>query len=593
MSLPATSPKQRRRLLRTMSRWLVLAAGLAVGVAVGWTAALATGNVVTDSVPVPSRESAATDTPAQSALSEIQSPASDPDAPLARSSAPPEVAAATNVAALTDVAASTDVAALERLLDESADLPAKERQRIQFAAYWRYAALDPQAAVDRLLGAGDANDVLLSMAFAAWAMQDADAALRRVETLNVVQREWASAAVWSVSGAHDDPQRAWQDALAGKSGQARSEALQSIAHIWAGAAPGEALAAIDELPESQDKDTLRMTVLFTWVEEDQDAALQWAQQHTDRNDYLVPTLLRSMAEDSPLRAMELAVATDAKERQLAVMLAMDVWVKNDPHAAFEWVLSNQASLDDVSLAAKPLRGIAETAPRQALALAARLDATRRRLAISAILGQWAANDAPAAAAWLDSSSGELESARVATIARAYARQHGEEAFDWVLAQAPEHQGDALNTVTRELAKRSPQRTLDLARRIGEPQLYAAAVRSIVSAWAGEDPQAARRWIAANAEDSQRASLFSALYMAWAYIDQAEAAANALRHDNRSERDAALAAMTTSVARQNPDLAERLYDEIQQDEQRRSIARYLSAVWRRTDPERAKRYRDQR
>ena len=593
MSLPATSPKQRRMLLRTMSKWLVLAAGLAVGVVVGWTAALATSNVGTDSVPAPSGESAATDTPAQSASSEIHSPDNDPDAPLPRSSELAEVAAATDVAAATEVAAATDVAALERLLDESASLPAKERQRIQFAAYWRYAALDPQAAVERLLGAGDANDVLLSMAFAAWAMQDADAALRRVETLNVMQRWWASAAVWSVSGAHDDPQRAWQDTLAGKSGQARSEALESIAHIWARTAPGEALSAIDELPESQDKNSLRLRVLFSWAEEDQDAALQWAQQHTDRRGYLVPTLLRLMAEDSPLKAMELAVTLDAKDRQLAVTQVIEGWIESDPHAAFEWILSNQSSLDDVSFAAKPLRGIAETAPRQALALAARLDATRRRLAISTILEQWAANDAPAAAAWLDSSSGELESARVATIARAYARQHGEEAFDWVLAQAPEHQGDALTAVTRELAKRSPQRTLDLARRIDDPRLHAAAVGSIVYAWAGEDPQAARRWIAANAEDSQRASLFSTLYMAWVFVDQAEAATNVLRHDDRSERDAALAAMTTAVARQNPDLAERLYDEIQQDERRRSTARYLRRVWQTTDPERAKRYRDQR
>ena len=566
-----------------MSKWLVLAAGLTVGVVVGWIAALATSNVGTDAAPVPSRESAATAPPSQSALSEVQISANDPDAPIPRPSTPAEV----------DVATATDIAALEHALDESNSLPARERQRARFAAYLRYATLDPQAAVDRLLGTGDANDVLLSVAFAAWAMQDADAALRRAETLNIVQREWVSAAVWSVSGAHDDPQRAWQDTLAGKSGQARSEALQSIAHIWARTAPGEALAAIDELPESRDKGTLRMTVLFRWLEEDQDAALQWAQEHTDQRDYLVPTLLRLMAEDSPLKAMEMAVTLDAKDRQLAVTQVVEGWIESDPHAAFEWILSNQSSLDDVSFAAKPLRGIAETAPRQALALAARLDATRRRLAISSILEQWAANDAPAAAAWLDSSSGELESARVATIARAYARQHGEEALDWVLAQAPEHQGDALTTVTRELAKHSPQRTLDLARRIDEPQLYAAAVRSVVSAWAGEDPQAARRWIAANAEDSQRASLFSALYMAWAYIDQAEAATNALRHDNRSERDAALAAMTTAVARQNPDLAERLYDEIQDDERRRSIARYLGWTWQRTDPERAKRYREER
>ena len=566
-----------------MSRWLVLVAGITVGVVVGWTVALATSNVEMDAAPVAGRESAATAPPSQSALSEVQSSANDPDTSLPRSNAPAEVAASPNVAA------STDVAALERLLDESASLPKEEQQRIQFAAYLRYAALDPQAAVDRLLGAGDVNDTLLSVAFAAWAAQDADAAWRRVETLNIVQRELASAAVWSV---YDDPQQAWQEAFAGEPGQARTEALRSIARIWAGAAPAEALAAIDALPESQDKGLMQMTVLFEWAEEDQDAALQWAQEQTARPN-LLPVLLGLMAEDSPLRAIEWAMAADAKDRQTAVTQIINGWAKSDPRTAFEWIVSNQSSLHDVSLAAKPLQKIAETAPLQALALAARLDGTHRGRATSAILEQWAANDASAAAAWLDSASGEPRAPRVATIAEAYAQQHGEEAFDWLLTQAPEHQRDAMRRVAGELAKRSPERTLDMMRRIDDPKLYDAAVESVVYAWASEDPRAARRWIAANAEDYQRASLFSALYTGWALVDQAEAATHALRHDNRWERDEALAGMTAAVVMQNPDLAERLYNGIQDDAVRRRAAIFLEVWLERTDPERAKRYRSER
>ena len=563
-----------------MSKWLVLAVGIAIGVVAGWTAALATSNAGADAVSVAGREStpavsktAASASPAQATSVDIQRLANGLDEPLPAPSA-----------------GAADVAALERLLDESNGLPAEERQRIQFTAYLRYAALDPQAAVDRLLDV-DANDLLLSVAFAAWAMQDADAALRRAESLNLVQREWASMAVWSVSGAHDDPQRAWQETLASKSGRARSEALRHIAHQWADAAPVDALAAINALPESHDKTAMRLTVLFEWVDEDPDAAYQWARQQPVLD--LVPTLLMLMADDAPLKAIELAMATDAKDRQMAVTQVIGAWAEDDPRAAFEWILSNQSSLQDVALAAKPLGRIAETAPRQALALAERLDKTGRRLAMSTILEQWAASDAPAAAAWLDSSRGESDGKRVATIAAAYAQQRGEEAFDWVLAQAPEHQGDAMAQVTRELAKGSAQRTLDLVRRIDDPQLYAAAVGSIVSAWASEDPRAARRWIAANADDGERNALYARLYTNWALVDQAEAAANARRHGNRSERDAALAATATSVARQNPDLAERLYAEIQGDKQRRQAARYLAFWWRETDPERAERYRNER
>ena len=104
--------------------------------------------------------------------------------------------------------------------------------------------------------------------------------------------------------------------------------------------------------------------------------------------------------------------------------------------------------------------------------------------------------------------------------------------------------------------------------------------------------AARRWIAANAENYQRASLFSALYTGWALVDQAEAATNALRHDNRWERDHLLSSMTAAVVRQNPDLAERLYNRIQDDDVRSTAAIWMAIWLERTDPERAERYRNE-
>ena len=568
-----------------MSRWFVLSGGIAVGAVVGWTAALVTHNVVPSSASEPPLR------PAPAALKgeDAAAPSPSGSSPSDTARLPTEV---DSVVVRHGLAQPVDIAVLERLLEESNSLPETERQRTQFALYLRYAALHPQAAVDRLLGAERPNHMLLSAAFAAWATQDADAALRRADSLEVMQREWASMAVWAVSNVHDDPQRAWQETLANRSGLQRLDALRHVVLIWTETAPAEALAAIDALPASSEKKHLQSMALYGWAREDAEAALRWAQERPEE-EYQVPLLLHFMAEDAPLKAIELAMATDAKHRPGAVKQVIDSWAESDPQAAFDWILSNQSSLADVALAAKPLQHLAETAPRQALALAERLDNTPRRLAISAILEQWAAHDAPAAAAWLDSSSAELDDNRVAKIAEAYAQQRGEEAFDWVLAQPFEHQRNALERVTRELAKGSVQRTLQLVRRIDEPALRRSALESVVSAWAREDPRAARRWIATNAEDGQRPALFAQLYLEWARLDQAEATTNARQHGNRFERDAALRAMTTAVARTNPDLAEELYDEIESPRQRQSAARYLAFWWRETDPERAKRYRDKR
>ena len=575
-----------------MSKW-VLAAGIVVGVligvVVGWTAAW----VAKD----------AADAAAEVAVHE---PA---PAPKASISASPSQFAASSPAPLTTIrrlptdldkavalyalVRSADVGALERLLDESATLPAADRLQMQAVIYSRYTELDPQAAVDRFLGPGVGDSLLLSLTFAAWAQHDFKAALHHAESLNVTQRQLALVAVWSAGDAFDEPQQAWQETLASKSGKIRSETLQLIAQMWAESAPLEALAAIDALPQHLDKDTLRMMAVFQWKEWDPGAALQWVQERPPpERDQLASVLVLLMADDSPQQAMEAALNMPAEQREHVVEMVVHRWAKDDPHAAFEWILSNQSSLGDVTLDAKPLQRIAETAPRQALALAERLDDTRRRLAISAILEQWAAADAPAAAAWLDSSPDELDRARVATIARAYVQQHGEEALDWVSAQSAQHQGRAMAQVIGELAKRSAQRALNLAERIRDPNMRGEAIGRAVYAWAAEDPPAALRWVVANSdEDSRRVALISQLFGQWARVDQDDAATQALRQVNRSERDAALAAVAFAAIRKNPDLAERLYDEVQDADLRRQVASRLARWWRETDPQRIERLRN--
>ena len=91
---------------------------------------------------------------------------------------------------------------LERLLDESEQMqPRREGRAAQSIIYSRYAELDPNAAVDRIIASGLSEHYVhsLEQVFRVWAKHDPAAALRRAETLPSIYRRLAGAAILSVS----------------------------------------------------------------------------------------------------------------------------------------------------------------------------------------------------------------------------------------------------------------------------------------------------------------------------------------------------------------------------------------------------------
>lgn len=550
--------------------------------------------------------------------------------------------------------ADADRDTLERLLDEADHLqPRREGRAAKSIIYSRYAELDPQAAIDRIMARGVSEQNLLAQVFQAWAKYDHTAALRHAEALPPIYRRAAGAAVLSVSenalpGDRDEiaatfglrgqlahmqadealsgsPAVAWRQALATSPSQQRESSLFHIAHRWAERDPERALAAVGELPTSDMRRSMQRNLVMRWAMTDREAARIWlqAQPRLEEHTAITTGFAAALAQGTPREALDFAQGLSGRGRREAAEAVFGAWMQYDPraaaealvalddrslteeaghivlygwstidpHAAFEWVSTQQASAQSVWSVEVPLGRIAEHQPLDAMELALDLR-TGRSDAVSSVLDVWARNDPRGAAAWLQQSSVQVADHVVSTIARAYVELDMDEALDWLGEQSAEDQGRALYTFAPEM--QSLAQASRMLARIDDAEVRNQAIGAIAGTWPA--PREAIRWIGRTAARDDVAALQSLVFEQWADVDRDEAASYVRRLGTQAQRDAAYAALASTVLYADneddtADFAHRMYKRIRDDATRQETAQTLYWYWKQEHPDRAERYRD--
>lgn len=550
-------------------------------------------------------------------------------------------------AALYDLLRATDANGLEALLDEAANL---KLGWATWIIYMRYLELAPRAALHRLSDGAEAPHTI-SRAMLSWVRSDLDAALAFLDTmaepqrtqtakniLNVVRElggdrqdeiarrfsvESHLAQVRATAEAATNPAAAWQRALAFERGQAQDQALWNIAHRWFGQDPVAALAALDDVPHSHNRASWRSRLLTRWIGTDRDAALQWtlSQPPSAKRGALIAQVARAAAEDSPAEMLAFAETLEANERHQVAGTVLGVWAKSDPRAAisaleemadrrlteatqylvvqtwsrsdplaaFEWARTQPPSNHRSRSLAITLQKIAESDPRQALALAEDLDAGARSNAIEDVLGHWGREDPRAAVSWLDASQHKTHGA-VAAVIRAYAELDAQEAFDWLQAQPVEVQRQSASVIVAHIAEDSPQAALEMIDDIDDPNAASIASSQLVYRWAAHDPRAAVRAITRMRSDS-RSDLYRNAFRVWSRYDT-DAATAFLGQIPASGLGPAIEGVMQQVLSDGEvESAQNLFDRIVDADSRRNAARTMYLHFSRTDPVRAERYRE--
>ena len=527
--------------------------------------------------------------------------------------------------------------------------PPREGYAAKSIIYVRYAEVDPEAAVERILAAGTSEQSLLQQVFRAWAKYDLDAARQQAETLPPIHRRAAGAAVLSVGedlGAAQqeeiaatfglrrqleqmraaetigaNPADAWRRTLAAPPSQQRESRLLHIAARWAERDPERALTAVGELPRTARRQDLQRNLMTRWTMTDRDAARRWLQaQPASDTHWMTAGFAGGLAQSAPHEALDFTLGLPADERREAVQAVVDVWADADPRAAAEalaalgdhtvvtglaenlmqkwahvdpvaavqWIATHEEAAQQDWRPFIPLIAVAEHDPEGALALALALRGEAQSRGTSVVLSTWGSNAPRAAAAWMQRTSREIDAYAVMTVARPYALVDLDEALDWLESMPSEQRHAALRSLVHEsesLAEAS--RIVD---RIDDPESREEAIFFVAELWARREPKEAIGWVERNARD-QPASLHGEIIQVWAGADYEAAVAYIPQLRAQTQRDAAYSKLALVRIYDDTLEAERLYNRIRGYQARQETAHGFYLFWLERDPEQAERYRE--
>ena len=359
--------------------------------------------------------------------------------------------------ALYELVAGTGRADVEDLLDQTFNLPSSlHRHDVARVLYVRFASIDPEAALQHLLGSNHQQQSSLTAVFRVWAHTDLDEAVRRATTLD---SSWKDAVVrtffdmdmpdWQRQDiaeqldadttlgqvlareelASGTPEQAWANALAHAPGPQRQRQLHIAAQAWAMKDPQGALRAASEIGGDNSLH-LRSTVLTEWLKADRAGVLRWLslQEQSQNTQILAYTVVGAIAQK------DIYAALDALEH-------VPGWAREN--------------------------------------------------AQQAIASRWVALDAAAAIAWIGSLPLAEQRALSFSVAHEYANRDPREALNWAMGADPKIRQQLLNSVFISLddAALADQ----LFRSIDDPELRADLAHALFLSHGRGDPIAALQW----------------------------------------------------------------------------------------------------
>ena len=460
------------------------------------------------------------------------------------------------------LASRKDRRGIESLLDEAVKLTSDtDRNAATAILYSRFAELDPNAAVDRILQSDDLEQRFLQDVFHQWSRTDLQRALARAA--NLADERSRSIAVRAILIARADLPKVQREALASKynvrapAGNLGRPDLKTPAgaeRSWR-----EALA----LTDAGERNARLSQLAYFWGRQSPEAALAAIEQLDDFE-------MRNQLMYQSLRA----------------------WSEKSPQAAFEWAQARRPSPERIQLLSFTLQALGKGQPQAALELAEKLPRGVQRSLLPQLIQQWAATDLPGATGWLDSvKDPSMRASTLYSIANSYAMRNPDEALRWAASLPPADAQNVMSSVIARIASKDPVRATSLINTFPEGDKRDMATSNVVSAWSQQDPSAALAWVLRMPVGQGRNNAVNSVFGNWANYDPATAVQQMGQLTDPALRDAAASSMLMGQYIE-PDVAEQIYARIENPQLRRNAAAQLYYRLRETDPAKAERYREE-
>ena len=459
--------------------------------------------------------------------------------------------------------AHADLDRVHELLALTDALPSTpHRYDIKHVIYVRFAAIDPQSAVDHMLD-GAYRTSWLAAVFRAWAHADLDAAVSRAERLDADAKAIATRTILELE-LPDGKRVAIARQLDAEHVVAAMETRESLARgetdfpsVWQ-----EALGEVDTRLRLQ-----RLTQIAT----------EWATR-------------------DPAAAIDAASATEGQIRMAMQMAVIRIWTAQDPIGVVAWLSRQEPSSSLQSMTSTMMVTLARNSMADAISSLDAMPDHVREYAEQGLVRTLASSNVDVSDADIDMvldwySTAEFNRDHVMMLALSLARRDPERALSWARSLAGEARETAIGSVMSTVGRTDPESARRIVMGMDDADRLEAA-KSLLYSQARHDPRAALDWARSFESEAERAELVQQVFRSWARDKPEEAIGELMDLRAGSVRDELAKSVAGSLLIDRPDLVERLFETIDSREARRTVAGMLMASFTRSgDAEKAEFYRE--
>jgi hypothetical protein len=362
----------------------------------------------------------------------------------------------------------------------------------------------------------------------------------------------------------------WAEQLNGRVGE---EARRSALLAWAQEDPLGAIAYSQALPLGESRQNLMYAIANGYGRDDPDAALAWVATQKGPPHDLRSSVIAGIAQVDARRALDLAFSEEANvmnvggafrrgrfemlssvisnamassaatppelvarilalrddnERNNALQIVLGSWTRNDPRAAFDWLVTER------------------DLPAQN---------------VNVLVGSMARSDPVLAASYTARVPAELRPLWIANVAQSYARLDPEAGMDWLRGfRGEKGYADAVAAIVHQTANYDPAKAAGLIDSLDEkgPNTL-GATEAVAKVWGATDEQAARLWVRGLAEGPVRDSALRGLIFG-VYSGSMPDASLLGQFSSQQARQQTVLQIIYTIGRGDRDEARRLADE---------------------------------
>ncbi|MFP4068719.1 MAG: hypothetical protein ACLFVC_00930 [Opitutales bacterium] len=380
-----------------------------------------------------------------------------------------------------------------------------------------------------------------SSLFSAWAATDPEGALAAVEGIeDKSKREQAYGAI-AMSIAGRDPNRAF-DLLESRE-ESNAWQYQTVFMLWAGQNQDAALAKIESMEIGEERTHAMSGLIQGMASKDIDraAAMAMSLDRDQERERALQTILHTWVNQDMEGALEFVGRLEEGEPKNRLIQG-SVWAlaRADPERALEFVHSNMTGRAQDHAVSNVIRQMAREGPEEAARVVAGLPYGRvYSNSIEAIAREWGGEDPMAALAWAESlGEGEEKERAFGSILSTFAENKTDEAKAY-LQRMPEgkNRADLAGHIAQKMARTDPQATLRWTESLEDASLADRASDAAISAWAVEKPQEVVEYLQSTGGKGELQKHARMIADNWAKTDVKGAADWALTLEGKAQEEA--------------------------------------------------------